>query len=266
MVISPRVKGFICTTSHPTGCAANVQRQIEFVKQQGNIADAAARLSSGAVCPTVVWPGVDPERFPAVEREAARARLGLPREVRIIACVAHFVPRKRQRMLLAAFRDLRKAPEFRDVHLLLIGDGPDRAPILTDVRRAGEAACVHLPGAVDHRRVHEWLGAADVFALASTREGCPTVIREAMACGLPVVATDVDGSGEVIDDPRLGCLVPRDDLPELVRALRWALRSSWDRGLLRRRAIEWTWDHVAGRTLEVIAAAQRVPARMGRCG
>ncbi|HAG93814.1 MAG: enoyl-[acyl-carrier-protein] reductase FabV [Pseudomonadales bacterium] len=44
MVISPRVKGFICTTSHPTGCAANVQRQIEFVKQQGNIADAPKRV------------------------------------------------------------------------------------------------------------------------------------------------------------------------------------------------------------------------------
>ena len=87
---------------------------------------------------------------------------------------------------------------------------------------------------------------ADVFCLASEKEGWPNVVLEALACGVPVVATSVWGTPEIIPSPEIGSLVPWSDVPALAAALREALHRSWEPERLRAHALQHTWDRTAG--------------------
>jgi glycosyltransferase involved in cell wall biosynthesis len=86
------------------------------------------------------------------------------------------------------------------------------------------------------------LSAADVFVLSTRNEGWANVLLEAMACGLPVVATDVGGNSEVVSTPSLGTIVPFDNHPALLAAVGAALQKDWDRASIRAYAEANTWD------------------------
>jgi glycosyltransferase involved in cell wall biosynthesis len=86
------------------------------------------------------------------------------------------------------------------------------------------------------------LSAADVFVLATRNEGWANVLLEALACGVPVVATDVGGNAEVICRSDLGAIVPFDDHPALVDAIREALGHDWDREGIRQYAADNDWS------------------------
>jgi glycosyltransferase involved in cell wall biosynthesis len=87
------------------------------------------------------------------------------------------------------------------------------------------------------------LSAADLFVLATRREGWANVFLEAMACGLPVVTTDVDGNPEVVCKPELGETVPFGDAPALQAAIARSLEKTWDNAAIRRYAEENSWDN-----------------------
>ena len=101
---------------------------------------------------------------------------------------------------------------------------------------------VHFLGPVDPDQLHGPLSAADLFVLASSYEGWANVLLEAMACGIPVVATDVGGNGQVVSDAKLGRIVPLDDPAALESAIGWALDQSWDRDAIRAVAEANSWD------------------------
>ena len=87
------------------------------------------------------------------------------------------------------------------------------------------------------------LSAADVFVLATRREGWANVFLEAMACGLPVVTTDVDGNPEVVSSDELGEIVPFGDAEALRAAITNSLKKSWDKSVIRAYAEENSWDN-----------------------
>ncbi len=97
-------------------------------------------------------------------------------------------------------------------------------------------------GAVAPDELKAVLSAADVFVLATRNEGWANVFLEAMACGLPVVTTDVGGNAEVVADPRLGLLVPFDERDKLAGAISEALRRNWDRNFIVSHAEANSWD------------------------
>jgi glycosyltransferase involved in cell wall biosynthesis len=99
----------------------------------------------------------------------------------------------------------------------LVGDGPDREAVEAEVRRLGLAERVKLAG--DRRDVPELLAEGDVFVLSTASEGLPMSILEAMAAGLPVVASHVGGIPEVVEDGRTGLLVPPGDDRALAAAI-----------------------------------------------
>jgi glycosyltransferase involved in cell wall biosynthesis len=99
-----------------------------------------------------------------------------------------------------------------------------------------------------------WFSAADVFAFASRLEGFPNVVREAIACGTPCVATALHGMTDVVG-PEAGRVVAVDDVPAFAAALEQALATSWDRAAIRRRAASWRWDLNAAATLAVLRDA-----------
>jgi sugar transferase (PEP-CTERM/EpsH1 system associated) len=159
--------------------------------------------------------GVDLARFCRVSRSEARAALGLADTDIVIGSVGRLVPVKDQATLIDAVA--RVARSNPDVRLLLAGDGPLRYSLEARAAVQGVGDRVTLLG---HRSdVETVLNALDVFALSSTSEGLSNTILEAMASGLPVVATRVGGADELVDDGVSGLLVPPSDPIALAAAL-----------------------------------------------
>ena len=158
--------------------------------------------------------GVDSERFaPRAEKKlACRASLGLPHNSFLIGTVGRLVPIKDQAQILHATRVL--VERGLDVSVALAGDGPelerlraivDSLPILS--------GRVHFLGA--QRNIPDVLNALDVFVLPSVSEGMSNTLLEAMASGLPIVATRVGGNPEIIEDRVSGLLFAVGDLAQL---------------------------------------------------
>ena len=143
----------------------------------------------------------------AVTRAEARSRIGVPAEAFVVGCVGRLSPQKAPLDLLAAFARL--ASVRADAHLVLVGDGPLKAEVIAAVRRANLTDRVHMLGL--RRDVPDLMRAFDVFALASRWEGLPRVFPQAMAAGLPIVATRVDGAADAIREGVSGFLVEAGD-------------------------------------------------------
>ena len=139
-----------------------------------------------------------------VERGQIRRRFGIPAEARVVGCIGRLSPEKGQRDLLAAAG--RVFQTHQDVRLLFCGDGPDRPVLEREAARTGVADRVIFTGHLsDVRPVYRDI---DLLALTSHTEGLPNVILEALCMETPVLATDVGGVREVVEDGRTGVLLP----------------------------------------------------------
>ena len=159
--------------------------------------------------------GVDTRRFSDQDREGARRALGIDERARVIGTVGRLDPVKDHATLMRAFaRVVTARPE---AVLAIVGDGPSRGALETLAADLGLAARVRLLGA--RADVARLLGGFDVFALPSIGEGISNTVLEAMATGLPVVATRVGGNPELVEDGVNGRLVPPRDPTALSEAL-----------------------------------------------
>lgn len=158
---------------------------------------------------TLVPNAIDLRRFSpsTARRDQARVELGLPASARVVAGVGRLNPQKNFSLFLDIAAQL--APRFPGLHFLLAGDGPEEKMLREKAADLGIANRVTFSGYVaDTRLVYL---AADVLLMPSRYEGLPMTLLEAMAMGLPVVASRLDGIAEVIGDGREGFLVPSDD-------------------------------------------------------
>ncbi len=150
--------------------------------------------------------GIAP-RSVSVDRPAVLQRLGLPPDARIALTVARLEPQKGyQHLLAAAPAVLASHPRL---HLVWVGAGSQADDLRRQVESSGLSGRVHLVGS--RADVPELMAAADVLVLPSLFEGLPLVVLEAMACGLPVLATRVSGTTEAVEDGSTGRLVPAAD-------------------------------------------------------
>ena len=129
-----------------------------------------------------------------------------------------------------------------DTSLVIAGDGPEREALKVLAVPDGVSDRVNFLGRVDHAALRDIYGAVDALVVAPSREGWANVLLEAMACGTPVVASNVWGTPELVATPEAGVLMvdrtPRD-LADAVEALFAALP---DRADTRRYAEEFSWD------------------------
>lgn len=182
------------------------------------LAQQAKLLGPPGMDVEVVYNGVDDQLFcPSPDREAARRVLGLPEDQFYWVSVCRLVRQKGTEELAAAFRFV--ARRCARARLLLIGDGPEAASLKGRFSQEGLGDRVILAGQRPPEEVARWLQAADAFVLASHAEGLPNVILEAMASGLPVVATDVGGTREAVLDRVSGLLVPPREVQSLTDAM-----------------------------------------------
>ncbi|MEQ8765241.1 MAG: glycosyltransferase family 4 protein [Planctomycetota bacterium] len=200
----------------------------------------------------VVSNGVDPAKFPRRDRGELRSELGWHRDDRVILSVGLLIDRKGHHHLIDALSILAKThPKLK---LVILGEGEKRRALESQITRLGLETRVSMPGAVPHEDLHRYYGAADVFALASSREGWPNVLLEAMCCGLPVVASKVWGIPEVVPDERYGLLCEERTGEAFARRLAEALERDWDRDAIASYARAQTWESVAANVQEVFSA------------
>lgn len=175
--------------------------------------------------------GVDTQRFrPAVQRASiAGSPFADPAAV-VIGTVGRLQTVKDQVSLVRAVAIARKqGVDGSALRLLIAGDGPQRAEVDSEIRAAGIADITWLAG--ERSDVPEVMRAIDVFALPSRAEGISNTILEAMASGLPVVATDVGGNAELVVAGQTGALVPAENPDAMAQAL---LRYTSDAALRQR--------------------------------
>lgn len=204
----------------------------------------ALRLGVSPGDTRVVGNGVDDEKFQPRERAEARRRLGLPENAPVLISVGALVQRKGfHRVLEILPRLLQRHPEL---HYLIVGGASPEGDCAADLRaqaaNLGLTARVHFLGAIPPEELAWPLSAADVFVLATSNEGWANVFLEAMACGVPVVTTDVGGNREVVCRDELGMVVPFGDTEALARALEEALANTWDKAALRAYAQANAWE------------------------
>lgn len=165
----------------------------------------------------VIPNGIDLTRFgPNPDaRRRIREQLGIPTDAWVIGTVGRLSPEKNQALLVQSATPMLDQRR----HLVLVGEGPERAALETRVADSLRGAFVHFTGARDD--VPELLAAFDVFALTSSSEGLPLVVLEAMASELPVLTTAVGGVPDVIEDRVTGYLVDSGDAAALTRQMAW---------------------------------------------
>jgi sugar transferase (PEP-CTERM/EpsH1 system associated) len=151
---------------------------------------------------TQIYNGVDTEAFSPADKEAARRTLGIRDGAVVIGTVGRLDPVKDHRGLLEAFGRIARHPQAQ---LVVVGDGPCRAELEQVGRRLGLDGRVLMLG--ERQDVARILRALDVFALPSLGEGISNALLEAMASGLPVIATRVGGNPELVDHGVTGTLV-----------------------------------------------------------
>ena len=191
--------------------------------------------------------GVDLDLFRMVDRPAAREALHLDRFT--LVSVGSLIPRKGHALVIRA---LQSCP---DCTLLIAGGGPMRSELEGLVLELGLSDRVRFLGEVPHRGLAEVYGAADVAVLASEREGWANVLLEAMACGTPVIATDVNGTSEVVRSPAAGLLIPERTPASIVATLQRLRCDLPDREQTRLYAEAFGWLPIARANKALLSAA-----------
>lgn len=217
-----------------------------------------AALGADAAKIEVLRNGVDLAGFTPIDPASARGHLSLPTGRRVIASVGHLIPRKGHELVIEAIATL------PDVTLLIAGSGPEAEALSGLTKRLGVEGRVRFLGQLGHEQLPLVYSASDALVLASSNEGWANVLLEAMACGTPVVATDVGGSREVVDSPEAGVLVARRDGRTIADALAGLLAAPPDRAATRRYAERFSWDettHGQERLFgSLVGTAQALPA------
>jgi glycosyltransferase involved in cell wall biosynthesis len=201
--------------------------------------------------------GVDAEVFHARPYAETRARLGIPEDRQIIVSAGYLIERKGHHRVVRTLSELRR--NGSNAELWIIG-GPGREGhfekhIHRAVQEHGLESVVHFTGNVKPGLLADYMSAADVVCLASSREGWPNVVHEAQSCGAPVVANDVGGVKDMIPGARYGFVVPAGDDAALASALRDALEKTWDRIEIAAWGRARSWRQVGMETAEVLSEA-----------
>jgi len=186
---------------------------------------------------TVLRNGVDLAMFRPADRAGARAQLGLTRPT--LLSVGHLIPRKGHDRVIEALADL---PEC---DLLILGDGPERGSLSALIARLGLASRVRLLGARPHHELAPIYSAADILVLASSREGWANVLLEAMACGTPVVASNIPGNPEVVRERAAGLIVEHNTPHGIVQGVRALLADPPSRAATRAYAERFGWEETS---------------------
>lgn len=201
--------------------------------------DALTGLGAPEEKITVLRNGVDLSLFSPLDKQLMRQKFSLPADKKIIASIGHLIARKGHDLVIGALQDLPEAL------LLIVGAGAERPGLEKLAQDLNLQDRVKFLGAIPHQEMAALYSAADVLALASSREGWPNVLLEAMACGAPAVAAPIWGCGEVITAPAAGRLAQERSAHGMAQALNAVLTDPPMREETRAYAEGFSWDETS---------------------
>lgn len=183
---------------------------------------------------TVIRNGVDLNQFvPALDRDILRKKYGL--EGKVLLMVGRLVKLKGHHLAIQALANM------KDTTLLIAGEGTERASLESLANELGLKSRVRFMGAVPHKDLSIWYSVADALLLVSSSEGWANVILESMACGTPVVATDVGGTSEIIQSTEAGVLIEERSPEKIVAGVKHLFENYPDRQKTRNYAEKFSW-------------------------
>ena len=192
----------------------------------------------------VVGNGVDLEKFKPVEKESVRKVLDINDTSKVLITVGALVERKGFHRVIDTLSSLIR--HHPDILYLIVGgasaEGDWTERLKQQVEELNLNKYVHFLGPRPPEELKNILSAADLFVLPTRNEGWANVLLEAMACGLPIVTTDVGGNAEVVCSQELGIIVTYGDSKKLLSAVEHALTKNWDRQYILDYAGANSWD------------------------
>jgi glycosyltransferase involved in cell wall biosynthesis len=193
----------------------------------------------------VIGNGIDVIKFRAIAKSTARAELSISESTKVLVSVGALVDRKGYHRVIELLPAL--VNQYPDLLYLIVGgDSPEgniRIKLEQQVKVLNLDKHVRFLGAYASDQLKIPLSAADLFVLATANEGWANVFLEAMACGLPVITTDVGGNKEVIVNSELGAVVPFGNPRDLLTAISNGLDKSWNNPLIIQFAQNNAWDY-----------------------
>jgi len=209
-------------------------RAVEVVTVCQALKDSIEELGVPTDKITVLRNGVDLARFKPMDKSHCREKLNL-RGTTLLS-VGLLNERKGHHIIIEALKQLPK------IELMIAGEGEEEAALKNLARQCGVSDRVRFLGLVNQEKLPEYYCAADALVLASSREGWANVLLEAMACGTPVVATNVWGTPEVVRSPQAGVLMEERTPQALASAVNVLLENYPDTMSTRHYAEGFSWD------------------------
>jgi glycosyltransferase involved in cell wall biosynthesis len=203
------------------------------------------------LCPRMqmIYNGIDLERF-TVAQAAHRKSLDIPKTAAVAAMVARFYSPKDHKTVIDAARFV------PDLHVLFIGDGEKRLLMQEHALKLGLDKRIHFLGY--RSDVASLLKLCDVYVHSSYNEGIPLSVAEAMACGIPVIASDVNGLNEIVEDKKSGLLFKCADAGDLAEKIRLVLQDTGMKTKLKagalKRALDFSLDTTADKLIALYAS------------
>jgi len=190
----------------------------------------------------VIPNGFDEKLFRPASSFQARSRLGVPHNKKLLLSIGSLEEMKGYAYLIDAMSFISRAR--RDVLLVIVGSGSLKEKLLRRIKKLGLEQNILLAGRKTHDEIPTWINASDFFVLPSLGEGFPTVLPEAMACGKPVIGTEVGGVSEIITNQEVGMLVSPKDAEALASTIIEALQKKWWPEIILNHAKQYSWSHL----------------------
>ncbi len=251
LVITGRGEDVLTCPSDPS-MRAGIREALAVADQliavSDEIATAMENLGAEPGKITVIPNGVDTDRFRPLDQAACRQQLGLPADRPIVISVGYLLERKGYHLLVDAVAHLRET--YPDLLTLIVGGVARWGQDYTEQIEARIAAHglhehVRMVGPRPPEELPQWYGAADLFALLTSREGCPNALLEALSAGLPAVATRIGQIPQVLEREGLGILLPERSAAAGAEGIRQALERNWDRTFIREEMERKSWRATA---------------------
>jgi glycosyltransferase involved in cell wall biosynthesis len=197
----------------------------------------------------VILNGVDTGSFHQLDKIESRNRLSLPLDKKVLVAVGRLTEAKGHQNIIQALPSL----AFQhDVELHIIGGINPESDYSLNLKEQVAKLGLHnvfIHNGMPHDQLLYWYNAADLFCLASHGEGCPNVVLEAMACGTPVVVSNVGAINDIVCDQSHGIIVDKSDV--FVKSIQLALTKNWDRQAIAERMKKMSWQGCAKQVIEL---------------
>ncbi|MGN7613563.1 glycosyltransferase family 4 protein [Magnetococcales bacterium HHB-1] len=184
--------------------------------------------------------GVDNQVFYPLDQQQCRKQLNIDPQTKILLSVGHLITRKGHDLIIRALPQLDK-----NITLIIAGQGPEQATLEKLAKSLNVEDRVRFAGYLDEKALRQHYSAADILVLASSREGWANVLLESMACGTPVIASNVWGAPEVIQNPTAGYLLSERTPDAIAESCKKLLTSPPERQKTRQYASQFSWQESA---------------------